>query len=37
MGHRNARRLLVERVRFKGVPVAHVTKAIGILRRCAHW
>src|SRR5664280_2428130 len=36
MSHRNARltthgrRLLVERVRFQGMPVAHVAKAMGI-------
>jgi transposase InsO family protein len=42
MGHRNARltvhgrRLLVERVRFEGWPVAHVAKAMGISRQCAH-
>ena len=42
MGHRNARltvhgrRLLVERVRFEGMPVAHVAKAMGISRQCAH-
>ena len=42
MGHRNARltvhgrRLLVRRVRVEGMPVAHVAKAIGISRQCAH-
>lgn len=42
MGHRNARltergrRLLVERVRHLGQPVAHVAKAMGISRQCAH-
>jgi transposase InsO family protein len=42
MGHRNARltvhgrRLLVERVRIDGQPVAHVAKAMGISRQCAH-
>jgi transposase len=42
MGHRNARltvhgrRLLVERVRFEGMPVAHVARAMGISRQCAH-
>ena len=42
MGHRNARltflgrRLLVERVRDQGIPVAHVAKAMGISRQCAH-
>ena len=42
MGHRNARltvhgrRLLVERVRMEGQPVAHVAKAMGISRQCAH-
>jgi transposase InsO family protein len=42
MGHRNARltfhgrRLLVERVRNQGMPVAHVAKAMGISRQCAH-
>jgi transposase InsO family protein len=42
MGHRNARltvhgrRLLVQRVRFEGMPVAHVAKAMGISRQCAH-
>lgn len=41
MGHRNARltvhgrRLLVERV-HSGMPVAHVAKAMGISRQCAH-
>jgi transposase InsO family protein len=42
MGHRNARltvhgrRLLVRRVRIEGMPVAHVAKAMGISRQCAH-
>lgn len=42
MGHRNARltvhgrRLLVQRVRIEGMPVAHVAKAMGISRQCAH-
>jgi len=42
MGHRNARltvygrRLIVQRVRFEGMPVAHVAKAMGISRQCAH-
>ena len=42
MGHRNARltvhgrRLLVQRVRFEEMPVAHVAKAMGISRQCAH-
>jgi transposase InsO family protein len=42
MSHRNARltlhgrRLLVERVREQGMPVAHVAKAMGISRQCAH-
>jgi transposase InsO family protein len=42
MSHRNARltthgrRLLVERVRSQGMPVAHVAKAMGISRQCAH-
>lgn len=42
MGHRNARltvhgrRLLIERVRFEGMPVAHAAKAMGISRQCAH-
>ena len=41
MSHRNARltfhgrRLLVDRVR-QGMPVAHVAKAMGISRQCAH-
>jgi len=41
MGHRNARlavhgrRLLVERVRFEGMPAAHAAKAMGISRQCA--
>lgn len=42
MGHRNARltfhgrRLLVQRVRQLDMPVAHVAKAMGISRQCAH-
>jgi transposase len=42
MSHRNARltfhgrRLLVRRVREQGMPVAHVAKAMGISRQCAH-
>ena len=42
MAHRNARltvhgrRLLVHRVREVGMPVAHVAKAMGISRQCAH-
>jgi len=42
MSHRNARltvhgrRLLVERVRVQGMPVAHVARAMGISRQCAH-
>lgn len=42
MGHRNARlnvfgrRLIVHRVRVEGMPVAHVAKAMGISRQCAH-
>jgi transposase InsO family protein len=42
MGHRNARltahgrRLIIERVRVEGIPVAHVAKAMGISRQCAH-
>jgi transposase len=42
MGHRNARltvhgrRFIVQRVRFEGMPVAHVAKAMGISRQCAH-
>ena len=42
MGHRNARlnvygrRLIVQRVRVEGVPVAHVAKAMGVSRQCAH-
>lgn len=42
MGHRNARltfhgrRLLVRRVVDQGMPVAHVAKAMGISRQCAH-
>ncbi len=42
MSHRNARltvhgrRLLVHRIRVEGAPVAHVAKAMGISRQCAH-
>ena len=42
VSHRNARltvhgrRLLVERVRRDGMPVAHVARAMGISRQCAH-
>ena len=42
MGHRSARvnvhgrRLIVHRVRVLGWPVAHVAKAMGISRQCAH-
>lgn len=42
MAHRNARltvygrRLIIERVRVEGMPVAHVAKAMGISRQCAH-
>ena len=42
MGHRSARltvhgrRLLARRVRIDGMPVAHVAKAMGISRQCAH-
>jgi transposase InsO family protein len=42
VGHRNARltvhgrRLLVQRVRELGMPIAHVAKAMGISRQCAH-
>ena len=42
MSHRNARltprgrQLLVQRVRDQGTPVAHVAKAMGISRQCAH-
>lgn len=42
MSHRNARLtprgrlLLVERVRWEGMPVAHVAKAMGVSRQCAH-
>ena len=42
MSHRNARltvhgrRLLVQRVRVEGAPVAHVAKAMGVSRQCAH-
>jgi transposase-like protein len=42
MSHRNARltfqgrRLLVRRVREQGWPVAHVAKAMGVSRQCAH-
>ena len=42
MSHRNARltvqgrRLLVERVRVEGIPVAHVAAMMGVSRQCAH-
>lgn len=42
MAHRNARltphgrRLIVQRVRQDGWPVAHVAKAMGVSRQCAH-
>lgn len=42
MSHRNARltfhgrRLLVARVREQGMPVAHVARAMGVSRQCAH-
>ena len=42
MSHRNSRltphgrRLLVERVRHQGMPVAHVAKAMGVSLQCAH-
>ena len=42
MSHRNARLtfhgrcLLVRRVRGEGMPVAHVAKAMGVSRQCAH-
>ena len=42
VAHRNARltvhgrRLLIRRVREQGMPVAHVAKAMGISRQCAH-
>ena len=42
MAHRNARltvhgrRLLVERIRGEGQPIAHVAKAMGVSRQCAH-
>lgn len=42
MGHRNARLtfhgrcLLVERVREQQLPVAHVARAMGVSRQCAH-
>jgi transposase InsO family protein len=42
MSHRNARLtprgrlLLVQRVRIDGMPVAHVAKAMGVSRQCAH-
>lgn len=42
MSHRNARltphgrRILVQRVRVEGMPVAHVAKAMGVSRQCAH-
>lgn len=42
MSHRNARltphgrRILVQRVRVEGTPVAHVARAMGVSRQCAH-
>ncbi len=42
MGHRNARltvfgrRLIVQRVREQHMPVAHVARAMGVSRQCAH-
>lgn len=42
MSHRNARltvhgrRLLVDRVRVEGMPVAHAAKSMGVSRQCAH-
>lgn len=42
MAHGNARltvygrRLIIQRVRFEGMAVAHVAKAMGISRQCAH-
>lgn len=42
MGHANARltvfgrRLLVDRVRGEGMPVAHVARAMGVSRQCVH-
>jgi transposase-like protein len=42
VAHRNARltfygrRLLVERIRGQGQAVAHVAKAMGVSRQCAH-
>ncbi len=42
MGHRSARlnvfgrRLIVQRVREEGWPVAHAAKAMGVSRQCAH-
>ena len=42
VAHRNARltvhgrRLIVQRVREEGWPVAHVAKAMGVSRQCAH-
>jgi transposase InsO family protein len=42
VSHRNARltvygrRLLVRRIRDEGAPVAHVAKAMGVSRQCAH-
>jgi len=42
VSHRNARltvhgrRLLVRRVREQGMPVAHVARAMGVSRQCAH-
>jgi transposase InsO family protein len=32
----HGRRLLVERIRIEGAPVAHVAKAMGVSRQCAH-
>ena len=43
MSHRNARLtfhgrlLIVQRVRAQGMAVAHVAKAMGVSRQCAHW
>ena len=42
MVHRNARltfhgrRLLVQRVRQEGMPIAHAAKTMGVSRQCAH-
>ena len=42
MGHANARlnvfgrRLIVQRVRVEGWPVAHAARAMGVSRQCAH-